>query len=210
MNEYPKIETIFKRDERGNITEDELSLPELEYLKNNLWVFTEKVDGTNIRVMWDGERVTFGGKTDNAQIPATLVNKLQEFFPVEKFSSVFPNSFPLCLYGEGYGLRIQDGKQYNPTGVDFTLFDVLIKGWWLNRENITDIAKTLGISVVPIIGEGSLLQAVELARQGFQSAWGPFTAEGIVLRPKVELLRRNGERIITKIKHKDFSRRGKR
>jgi len=31
-----------------------------------------------------------------------------------------------------------------------------------------------------------------------------FQAEGIVARPKVELLSRTGERIITKIKHKDF------
>jgi len=39
---------------------------------------------------------------------------------------------------------------------------------------------------------------------GFMSAWGEFKAEGIVARPSIELIARNGKRIITKIKHKDF------
>ncbi len=83
MNTYHKIQTIFKRDieNKDKITETEFSLPEFEYLKDNIWVFTEKVDGTNIRIMWDGKEVVFGSKkTDNTQIPATLFKKLQEIF----------------------------------------------------------------------------------------------------------------------------------
>ena len=79
MKEYHKIQTIFKRNEANHhIIEGEYSLPEFEYLKNNEWVFTEKVDGTNIRVMWNGESVVFGGKTDDASIPVFLLYKLQE------------------------------------------------------------------------------------------------------------------------------------
>lgn len=29
-------------------------MSEFDYLKDNTWIFTEKVDGTNIRIMWDG------------------------------------------------------------------------------------------------------------------------------------------------------------
>lgn len=43
-----------------------------------------------------------------------------------------------------------------------------------------------------------------MTRKGIKSQWGDFIAEGIVARPATELLTRNGERIITKIKHKDF------
>lgn len=46
-----------------------------------------------------------------------------------------------------------------------------------------------------------------MARLGFKSTWGDFQAEGIVARPSVELKNRAGERIITKIKCKDFPRK---
>ena len=52
MKEYHKIQTIFKRDPENKfktLIYGEFSLPEFEYLKNNTWIFTEKVDGTNIR-----------------------------------------------------------------------------------------------------------------------------------------------------------------
>jgi len=46
---------------------------------------------------------------------------------------------------------------------------------------------------------------VKKAEEGFNSMWGNFIAEGIVARPKIEIVARNGKRLITKIKHKDFS-----
>ena len=67
-----------------------------------------------------------------------------------------------------------------------------------------DIALKLGVDIVPIIGEGTLDDMVEMTEHGFNSNWGEFVAEGIVARPKTELCARNGKRIITKIKHKDF------
>jgi ATP-dependent RNA circularization protein (DNA/RNA ligase family) len=218
MNEYHKIQTIFKRDmsNRGKIIIGEYSLPEFEYLKDNDWVFTEKVDGTNIRVMWDGANVTFGGKTDNAQMPVFLLYKLQELFEgtakkqlfKEKFNSPQsePGSEQVCLYGEGYGAKIQKGgANYIKDGVDFVLFDVKIGDWWLQRKDVEDIANHFGIRVVPILGTGTIDEAIAQVRMGFPSQWGDFTAEGLVLRPATELKTRRGDRIITKIKHIDFS-----
>ena len=54
--------------------------PEFGYLQNNQWEFTEKIDGTNIRIMFDGGNIVFKGKTDNAQIPSRLIDKLQNLF----------------------------------------------------------------------------------------------------------------------------------
>ena len=44
MNTYHKINTIFKRDmaNKGKMIIDNFALPEIEYLKNNKWIFTEK------------------------------------------------------------------------------------------------------------------------------------------------------------------------
>uniref|UniRef100_A0A6M3JMA9 Putative RNA ligase n=1 Tax=viral metagenome TaxID=1070528 RepID=A0A6M3JMA9_9ZZZZ len=210
MKQYTKINTIFKRDEKTKrIVEGDYSLPEFDYLKDNKWIFTEKVDGTNIRVMWNGDRVVFGGKTDEASIPVFLLYKLQELFEGtikrQLFLEKFGTEGGVCLYGEGYGNKIQKaGSDYIKDGVDFILFDVKIGDWFLERENIEDIAKQFNLKVVPIIGEGNLTEAVEMTRKGFKSQWGDFTAEGIVARPRVELKTRKGDRVITKIKYRDF------
>jgi len=206
MKEYTKIQTVFKRDERKKIVEGSYTLPEFEYLKDNVWVFTEKVDGTNIRVMWQAANrsLKFGGKTNQAQIPVTLLYKLQELFTESSLAEVFPET-DVCIYGEGCGAKVQrNGENYVRDGVDFVLFDIKIGEWWLQPEDVVDVANKLRIRVVPIIGEGTLGEAIAKVRQGFNSQWGEFVAEGIVARPKVELKTRKGERIITKIKHRDF------
>lgn len=76
--------------------------------------------------------------------------------------------------------------------------------WHTTADDIEDVAEKLGLDVVPIVGEGTLSAAVEFVQQGFRSTWGDFPAEGVVARPAVQLLKRNGGRIITKIKTRDF------
>lgn len=205
MEEYCKIETLLDRDLKTfGVIEGKWRLPEFEYLVGNQWVWTEKVDGTNIRVMWDGQQVRFGGRTDTSQIPVFLSQKLQECFPVEKFATLYPAQ-PLCLYGEGYGARIQKGGgNYNSKGVDFVLFDVLVDKWWLQRKDIEDVAEKLSISVVPIVGTGTLIEVVSKVKQGITSAWGNFKAEGLVVKPLVELQTRTGQRVVGKLKQRDF------
>jgi len=204
MEEYHKIETLLNRDKTTfGVIEGEWRLPEFEYLKDNQWEFTEKVDGTNIRVMWNGQALLWGGKTDNAQIPTFLLSRLQELFPPTKFVGIFPD--PICLYGEGYGAKIQKGGgNYKSDGVDFILFDVKIGEWWLKREDVTGIASKLGVKVVPAVGYGTLTEAISKVKNGLNSQWGNFSAEGIVARPLTELQTRSGHRIIGKIKTRDF------
>lgn len=208
MIKYHKIQSVYKRDPETKFKtflEGDFSIPEFEYLKDNEWIWTEKVDGTNTRVMYDGKKITFGGKTDNAQIPSGLVNRLNErFSPLfDVFYDMFGLSY-VCLYGEGYGPKIQTGGKYRKDQ-DFVLFDVNINDWWLQRGDVEKIAEKLRIDVVPIIGRGTLQEMVEMVKKGFKSQWGDFIAEGIVARPSTELRTRRGDRIITKIKHKDFS-----
>ena len=208
MKEYHKIQTVFKRDpatKHKTLLEGNYSIPAFEYLANNEWVFTEKIDGTNIRVNYENGTVTFGGRTDNAQIPAFLVQKLMGLFTAEKLSAIFPEG-AACLYGEGYGAKIQKGGgNYIANGVGFILFDVHCGGFWLERENIEDIASKCNIPTVPFIGTGTLLDAVERVRNGFDSLVGNCIAEGIVMRPRVEMFDRGGKRIVSKIKFKDFA-----
>lgn len=209
MEEYHKIKTAWKRDPETKfktLIEGEWATPEFAYLKNCAWTYTEKVDGTNIRVMWDHEfgQIQFRGKTDRAQIPPFLLDKLHEVFNASEFPYVFQDS--VCLYGEGYGAKIQSGGNYISDGVNFALFDIKIGEWWLKREDVEDIGKRLGIVVAPILMEGTLFNMVDMVRGGFLSQWGNFQSEGIVARPVIELKDRSGHRIITKLKYKDFAR----
>lgn len=207
MREYHKIDTVFKRDPQTKfktLLDGEFSTPEFEYLQANPWVFTEKVDGTNIRVMFNGQAITFGGKTDRASIPANLVTRLNNIFLPQRelFNVEFGDG--VCLYGEGYGAKIQKGGGNYRPDQDFVLFDVRIGEWWLQRKDVEDIARQLDINVVPILAIGDLHDMVIRAKMGFLSTWGDFLAEGIVARPETELKTRSGHRIITKIKTKDF------
>ncbi|QEP41893.1 hypothetical protein D5085_01260 [Ectothiorhodospiraceae bacterium BW-2] len=206
VNEYHKIQTVYLRDpatKHKTLLEGQFAKPEFEYLKNNIWVFTEKVDGTNIRVQWDGDHVSFAGKTDHAETPKFLLDKLDELFTAEAFA--MHKLPPLCLYGEGYGAKIQKGGgNYIPDGVSFILFDINIDGIWLERQNVEDIAQKLVIDSVPMIGEGTLLEGIERVKNGYDSRLRLTPPEGLVMRPKVELVNRRGERVITKIKINDF------
>ena len=211
MKEYHKIQTIFKRDPETKfktLLKGEYSTPELEYLSTNNWVWTEKIDGTNIRVIWDGNDVSFAGKTDRAQIPTNLLLTLNKRFLPYMLEDKFGKDGDVCLYGEGYGVKIQKGGgRYLPAHADFILFDCKIGPWWMDRAALVDIASTLGIGIVPIVGEGTLLEAIEFCKEGYTSLIAEereYMAEGLVLKPEIELTTRSGQRIISKIKYKDF------
>ena len=78
MTEYTKIDTIFERDMEGTkkLIEGKYRSETVEYLKDNRWIGTEKIDGTNIGIFWDGHTVSYQGRTERAQIPEHLMDKL--------------------------------------------------------------------------------------------------------------------------------------
>jgi hypothetical protein len=213
MDEYHKINSVYKRDERGKFILGDFAEPEFDYLKDNDWLWTEKIDGTNIRVLWEpnvgiNPTIRFGGKTDNAQIPTKLLRTLQDTFtPSKFFGACLEDS--LCLYGEGYGAGIQKGGGNYSLAQKFILFDVKIGDWWLRRHDVEDIAKKLSIDVVPVVhGTVSLARMIEIVSQEEQQKSylsGDALAEGYVGTPLVPLFNRKQERIITKIKYRDFA-----
>jgi hypothetical protein len=212
--EYVKIPGPFERNtekgpDRNKLIVGRWSCREFEVLQNAPWFFTEKVDGTNIRIMWTGYERTFGGRTDNAQLPTRLIPVLERLFPEEILEQVFGKS-PAILYGEGYGAGIQSGGVYR-ADQSFVMFDVYVPrtdapaGWWLERASIEDVAAKMGLDVVPRIYTGTLNEAIGIVQQGFRSKWNAdHVAEGLVGVSAPGLLNRKGERIIVKLKTKDL------
>lgn len=209
MTTYQKIPGPFKRDPSTNQLTDEWSTPELEYLKEAEWLFTEKVDGTNIRVIWDGYRVTFAGRTDNAQLPVPLFEWLHARFGGPEREQVFEQKFgdtPAVLYGEGYGPKIQSGGKYRDD-ISVVFYDVRVGDWWLSRASVEDVCSYFQVDTVPAVLQCSLLDAIHHVAEGHldKSHWGTFVPEGLVGVTRAGLLARNGERIMVKIKGRDFA-----
>lgn len=209
---YPKIETLYDRNDRFKVMPDALRMPEFGLIQR--WLVTEKVDGTNIRIHLaaDGS-VVFGGRTDNAQIPAHLVQYLRTTFTDEAVRGAFEPGVSATLFGEGYGAKIQNGGAYRQ-GVSFRLFDVLVGEWWLEPNTITDVAAKLNIATVPFLGEIARLPmapsdleevlggSISIVSQ--EDGGSGMRAEGIVARTVPGLFTRKGERLMWKLKFKDF------
>ena len=211
MNEYTKINTIFKRDMEGSkkLIEGKFCNEIVEFLKDNKWICTEKIDGFNIGIVWDGHKVSYQGRTEKAQIPDFLRNKLIEIFGGEINEELFEQKFgekQVILFGEGYGLKIQKRGGNYRSDVSFILFDVYLpeQNLWLKRDALEEIAKTFGIDIVPIVLTGTLQEAVDFVKQKPKSTIGVADMEGVVCKPAVDMLDRMGRRVIVKVKVRDF------
>lgn len=220
LEAYPKIETLFNRDPKTfKVIEGQFRFPELTNIKT--WWITEKIDGTNIRIAYfvDGgaRRLLFLGRTNNAQMPTFLLSYLQQTFTLDKMKSAFPDlkdEDTVILFGEGYGPKIQKGGGNYSKEVSFRLFDVKVGKWWLEQENIWIVAANLGLKHVPdLYSPMTLEEAVDLVKSEPKSIVAQedggkpdsHKIEGIVARTRPLLLRRNGERLMWKLKIRDFT-----
>lgn len=225
MIEYSKIETLFDRDPEymKHVLYGQYRLPEFIALRDApIWHISEKIDGTNIRVHYDGgveaggNRVRYGGRTDNAQMPAFLLDMLQEKFPPKLFESAFdlagPGAavFTCTLFGEGYGPKVQSGGWYRGDA-GFRLFDVRIGDWWLEWDNVVDVANKLGCETVPVLARGvDIGYALSLVEEpsvtaNLETGRTDRVHEGVVARTEPMLFTRKGERLMWKLKVRDLA-----
>ena len=208
MQTYHKIPAVFERETSGTkkLIEGKFTDPAVQFLADSEWEFTAKIDGTNIRIFWDGHKIEFGGRTERAQIPAHLITKLMDLFMNNETEELFEQKFgenEVILFGEGYGCKIQNGGDYR-SDVGFILFDVMIRDHYQPRESVEDIARCFGLEVVPVVLRGTIQEAVDFVKTQPASTIGTAKMEGVVGRPKVELQDRCGKRVIVKVKVRDF------
>lgn len=212
--EYPKIETLFDRDSRFRVMLGHLRMP--EFALPSQWLITEKIDGTNVRIILDRTgSVSYHGRTLQVQLHSHLLDILRSSLPSERVRSAFDPETDAIIFGEGYGQKIQSGGLYR-NDPSIRIFDVVVFGqsgkvWWLNWENVEDVARKLGVLTVPVIARscslgdaitlvwGHSLVAAEDSRQKSDR-------EGIVARTDPLLFTRAGARLMWKLKIRDFPR----
>ena len=228
---YHKIQSVFLRDPANHhktFMMGEWAEPAFSYLAEDMWVATEKIDGTNMRLhiadpqegdsgslvaaffrpgdvgrIRSGVRFKVGGRNENSEIPVPLMERMSEI------GNRAGHLNGLTLYGEGYGAGIQKGGGYR-SDMGFILFDVMVTetGTFLERGDVEDIALKMDLPYSGPCWYGTLMAAVnrfrELDDRPLDSLFRESEAEGWVLRPQTELRDRLGHRVITKMKVKDF------
>lgn len=221
MTKYPSIETVYTRDKATNI----LNFGEMRCIENtciNTWTISEKIDGTNIRVIVTKGGIEIRGRTDNATLNQGLIEAILAIFPsherlLEYFTAYrgqeLPDEWSITLYGEGYGAGIQKGATYSETK-RFRCFDLLLgESWWTDDDEMRRVCDELHIPTAPWLAVTPHLPKTreELA------AIIPFShvasedrgvtdvpAEGIVAKPLHVLLNRHHDRVVWKLTYREF------
>lgn len=235
--EYPKINSLYKREgcgaydetkkryvsdlekkpRKSAIIEGDYACPEFEAIKT--WTVTEKVDGTNVRIVFDRDKgaIDIRGRTDNAQFPTFLFSYLQSTFSWQKLEEIFKDSNYVILFGEGYGPKIQSGGYYRKDAA-FILFDVFCSGWWFKRDDLAVVAEQLGIDYCknllnPYMATQTDIWTVEECVKYVKSQQNSTIAqvedhvmEGIVARSQPQMMFRKGGQIMFKLKCDDFKK----
>lgn len=207
MKEYQKIETLYKFDNETKRFRKEFYNPIVEYLKDCKWIGTEKIDGTNVRVLWNGHNFEFGGRTDKATLPKELLQILQNTFNYD-MEILFEQKFgekEVLLFMESYAGKIQNGAYKGSEKV--IGFDIMVNSIYLDKKVSEQIFEELGIKFVPVIEFNNLQGCIDFVKNHQSSIIQPESQmEGLVCYPAVRLYDHQGNRIIVKIKNKDLKK----
>jgi ATP-dependent RNA circularization protein (DNA/RNA ligase family) len=213
---YPKITSPFKRTDAKSKTVN-VGVWFDDYAKffgeNGLPFYaTEKVDGTNLNIVYDGNHIQYTGHTDKTVWDPEVEEWIKSKFQTPEFEQICEQLFgehEIKLCGELIGPKIQSNF-YKLEDYKFILFDIhnnTTNAWW-SREKVEQIAKELNLDIVPVIGEttDTLRGWVNyLHNYKFISKFNnDVEIEGFVVRPLMEILKADGERVIYKIKINDI------
>ena len=209
MKEYHKIETLFKFSQKHKkFIYGEFYNKNVELLKDIAWVFTEKIDGTNFRIHWNGHKLKYAGRTDEAEFSKEQIEFIERELVNEEIEQLFEQKFSekiVTVYGELYGNKIQNGGLYtNGTGLAFRVFDIEIGDVFLEFNNMQDLANELGYDSVPLAMVGTIQNAIDYCNRFNKSLFSSAELEGLVGKPVGDFRDRLGKRIVVKIKKRDL------
>lgn len=134
-SEYPKTENLYARsDETHKLIPGVFK--RADFAQVDRWLVTEKVDGTNIRIIYNRilGTVEARGRSDAAPLPGKEGRFMEQAFPdgldLEAYENALVAIDPtdkaglMVIYGEGYGAGIQKGGGDYRDSMGFVAFDV--------------------------------------------------------------------------------------
>jgi len=169
----------------------------------------EKCHGTSAHLSWNNGQLGFfsGGEKHE---------KFVSLFDQEKLTAIFTDNFgdmKVRIHGEAYGGKQQGMSHTYGPNLKFIVFDVRVEESWLSVPKAEKVASDLGLEFVHYVEIPTDLAAIDAERdsdsvQAVRNGMGPgHKREGVVLRPPIEVVMNNGERIICKHKREEFSER---
>lgn len=103
FDDYQKIATIYERDPKIKaLKKGEYYGPlanYLKYLENLIWIWTEKIDGTNTGINWDGHSISYQERTEAEdcnpfELSLSTVGVIKNSVPIIELSKIkLINSF---------------------------------------------------------------------------------------------------------------------
>lgn len=226
---YDKILAPLARDTAKSKYVDimKFSRPEFEMLANVKWNWTLKIDGSNVNVIWDGERVSYVGHTDKTLFNERTKKFLDETFCTSEAETVFEDLYgeqPVKISMEFVSKDMSQNYGYIDGAVFiFDIFNGSTGKVWTSEETLDAfVSKFEGnnVFVAPFIGYMNIWNAIDVAK-AYEVIWnrhperwseedkiknplGPYVIEGLIGRLPYELFDNNGNRVITKVKCKDY------
>lgn len=214
FTKFSKFSSPFVKDEKFLNTK-ELS----QELPIGNWIKTEKIDGTNIRIIItkpkeDGSRELLigsrklilneedkGSKQYLDCLKDINMNKLLEYF--KDVDST------IIIYGEGYGAGVQKGGIYSKEK-NYRVFDIRIGRAYQDFKYVKKVCINNQLNLVPIvsvvdkINYQECLESLRCFENTLINDGDGGIPEGLVYKFEPVLLNKYGERLIFKIKRKDF------
>jgi len=231
MVKYPKIETIFKRDNNFRITpilNNSDTIKALKLIKD--LIVEEKIDGTNACLLITYNKylgITYRYFSRNNEIIdqdimyiKETLKKVLNFSKIEKWyidnfiqNKEIEEGSEVRIYGEVFGDKIQK-NYYTPKGIrDFRVFDIRIGNAWLSPSDRNNICQLIDLQTVPTIMSVPYLLSYEEFYNALHRDFNKSIVakkfdrdellEGYIIRPKISLYTNKG-RVIGKIKRTDF------
>jgi hypothetical protein len=215
FTKYGKINSPFEKDDKFFNTRKLL-----QYIPKGKWIKMEKIDGTNIRIILNKQdenkdREIFIGTRNlilneedkNSKyyidcLKDVNLNKLKEYF-----KDIKPT---IVIYGEGYGKGINKGGGYTQDK-NYRIFDIKIGSAYQDFEYVKKVCVDNQLNIVPVISydcvevnyEECVLSLNKFENTLINEGEGKLP-EGIIYKFEPVILNKYGERLIFKVKRKDF------
>lgn len=204
---YPKIQTLYNRGSDFKVT-TELRRPEFGYINNWLWM--EKLDGSNISIVQNNGGTNWRGRTPRSQFTKEVQNYLsllcERWHETLVLKRIEYRLDSIEIFGEVIGPKIQNGEIYSDK-ITSRWYDIRVNNsLWLDWDHVIDYSRDLEFTK-PRYGMLPLHRIRDMVQAGFNTAEGnrEGPAEGVVAKTWVPLYNNNNDRLIWKLKTKDFA-----
>jgi len=168
----------------------------------------EKCHGTSSHISWNYKQKSIRYFSGGEKYTKFL-NLFDQEHIKWKFQELFLDT-NVTIFGEAYGGKQQGMSDTYGSNLRFIAFDVKVNDMWMDVPNADRICKNFNIDFVPYRKITTDIEIVNAERDRdseiavINGCGSGKMREGVILRPLMEMVLANGERVICKHKRNEF------